>query len=205
MTEDLDGQGIRPEEAELIVGEINRLDRTVDALLRYARPDAATRPNADFGEALENVLRILRHEFGRRGCRLEVALEEDLPPVRAGEDEVKEILFNLILNALEAMPAGGELRVTARAADGRLSAAVEDTGRGVPEELREQIFEPSFTTKEGGTGLGLSIVRERLAEAGGAILCLPREQGTRMDFELPLATGGLPGEDGDRDTGSLEA
>jgi signal transduction histidine kinase len=196
MEEELAARGIRPEETELIVEEINRLSRTVDALLRYARPADAVRPTADFADVLGTVLQILRHEFGRRGCHAVAAVQEDLPPVGTGEDELKEVLFNLILNALEAMPSGGELRITARARDGRLLAAVEDTGPGIPEEMRERVFEPSFTTKDGGTGLGLSIVSERLAEAGGSIRCLGGETGTRMEFDLPLSPGPGPhGED----------
>jgi signal transduction histidine kinase len=187
LTEELEARGIEAEESELIVEEINRLNRTVSGLLRYARPGGDGQRPADFADTLQTVLRVLRHEFERRGCELRVDVPEDLPPVRADEDEVKEVLFNLILNALEAMPEGGSLTVSARAGDGRLSASVTDTGGGIPEELRERVFEPAFTTKEGGSGLGLSIVRERLRQAGGAIACRSSSSGTVMELELPLA------------------
>jgi signal transduction histidine kinase len=192
MTEELEAQGMALEEPELVVEEINRLNRTVDGLLRYARPAGNAEQTAQFSAVLDTVLQILRHEFDRRGCRPVLNVEEGLPPVAAGEDETKEILFNLILNALEAMPSGGELSLTARARDGRLHAAVEDTGSGIPHDVRGRIFEPSFTTRDGGTGLGLSIVRDRLLEAGGTIRCVDTGGGTRMEFELPLAAPGPP-------------
>jgi len=109
---------------------------------------------------------------------------EGLPLLRAGEDEVKEILLNLVLNGLEAMPQGGALRVSARPQDGRVCVEVSDTGPGVAPELIEKVFEPSFTTKAGGTGLGLSIVRDRVEQVGGSIRCASSAAGTTMTLLL---------------------
>ncbi len=187
LAEDLEARGIEVEESDLIVEEINRLNRTVSGLLRYARAPADGDRAADFADVLQTVLQVLHHEFERRGCRLETDLPEDLLPVAANEDELKEVLFNLLLNALEAMPEGGRLRVSAQSADGRLTASVADTGVGIPGELLERVFEPAFTTKPGGTGLGLSIVRERLRQAGGSIVCRSAPHGTVMELDLPLA------------------
>lgn len=187
LAEELEREGIQAEETDLIVGEINRLNRTVSGLLRYARPAAEGAQGADFAQILDVVLQLLRHELERRGSRLEVNVPDGLPPLRAGEDEVKEILFNLLFNALEAMPGGGRLSVTAQQRDNRLCVAVCDSGHGIPEEMREKVFEPSFTTKPGGTGLGLSIVRERLQQIGGTIQCSSSEKGTTMELAFPLA------------------
>ena len=194
LSEELATQGIEAEESELIVEEVNRLNRTVNGLLRYARPTGEGERAVDFADVLQTVLRVLHHEFERRGCKLHVDVDDELPPVRADADEIKEVLFNLILNALEAMPEGGRLDVSARADDGRLSASVADTGSGIPDELRERVFEPAFTTKQGGSGLGLSIVRERLQQIGGAITCHSSPAGTVMELDLPLAAaaGGPP-------------
>ena len=187
LEEELAQKGLHAEETPLITDEINRLNRTVSRLLRYARPAAEGRREADFAELLDTVLQLLRHESERRGVRLEVRLPEGLRPVHATDDEVKEVLLNLVLNALEAMPRGGALTVSARQEDERLHVGIHDTGPGIPEELREKVFEPSFTTKEGGTGLGLSIVRERLRQVGGAVRCSSSAEGTTMEIELPLA------------------
>jgi two-component system sensor histidine kinase HydH len=170
------------------VDEINRLNRTVTGLLRYARPAEEGRQETDFKEVLDVVLRLLRHELERRRTALQLSVPDGLPLVRAGEDEMKEMIFNLVFNALEAMPAGGTLTVQTEQSDNRLRVAVSDTGHGIPEELIEKVFEPSFTTKPGGTGLGLSIVRERLQQIGGTIRCRSSEAGTTMELDLPLAT-----------------
>jgi len=187
LSEDLARKGIQAEETDLIVEEINRLNRTVTGLLRYARPAEEGRQETDFAEVLDAVVRLLRHELARRGATFQADVPPGLPPVRAGEDEVKEVLFNLVFNALEAMPGGGTLTVTGEQKDDRLRVAISDTGHGIPQELLEKVFEPSFTTKQGGTGLGLSIVRERLQEIGGTIRCRSSEKGTTMELDLPLA------------------
>ena len=187
LEEDLARRGIAAEETGLIVEEINRLNRTVTGLLRYARPAEEGRQETDFREILDTVLRLLRHELERRGASLQVSVPDGLPLVRAGEDEIKEMLFNLLFNSLEAMPGGGTLTVTAHQQDNHLQVAISDTGHGIPEELVEKVFEPTFTTKAGGTGLGLSIVRERLKQIGGSIRCRSSDEGTTMELALPLA------------------
>jgi signal transduction histidine kinase len=194
LAEDLTQQGLEAEETGLITDEINRLNRTVTGLLRYARPGDSNGQPADFKDILETVLQLLRHELERRGALLEVSVPDGLPLLRAGEDEVKEILFNLLFNALEAMPGGGTLTVAAELTDGRLHVAVSDTGHGIPEDMIEAIFEPSFTTKEGGTGLGLSIVRERLQHVGGTVRCRSSEGGTTMALEFPVSQSRSEGQ-----------
>ena len=186
LAEELTQKGMEAEETDLIVDEINRLNRTVSGLLRYARP-AQEGGDTDFREELDTVLQLVRHEMDRRGCKAQVETPDGLPMVRAGQDEVKEVLLNLIFNALEAMPGGGLLTISARADGGRLAVRLTDTGPGIPEDALEKVFEPSFTTKEGGTGLGLSIVRERMQQMGGSIRCTSSPEGTTMELDMPLA------------------
>jgi signal transduction histidine kinase len=188
LEEDLARQGIRAEETGLVVEEINRLSRTVSALLRYGRAEANGREEANFREVLDTVLQLLKHELARRGIELQLSVAEGLPAVRAGEDALKEVIFNLLINAVEAMPDGGTLTLTALMQDGRLRACVADTGPGIPPEAIEKVFEPSFTTKPGGTGLGLSIVRDRLEQVGGKVRCRSSSAGTTMELDLPVVT-----------------
>ena len=187
LEEELAAEGRKVEETGLIVEEINRLNRTVTRLLRYARAAPEGQQTTDLPEVLGVVLQLLHHEADRRGVRVQVDVPEGLPPLRAGEDEIKEILLNLVLNGLEAMPEGGALTVSARAGDGRLTLALSDTGHGIPPELIEKVFEPTFTTKAGGTGLGLSIVLDRVQQIGGSIHCTSSGAGTTMTLELPVA------------------
>jgi signal transduction histidine kinase len=147
---------------------------TVARIKRYARREQDSRPEpVDLREVIGQVLEIARPRWahgGRTGARIRV--EQDLapvPPVRARGAELREVLMNLVLNAVDAMPEGGTLRVTTRAEGDRAVVAVSDTGIGIPDDLRRRIFEPFFTTKESGTGLGLSIVSGIISSYGGSI------------------------------------
>jgi PAS domain S-box-containing protein len=147
---------------------------TVARIKRYARREQDSRPEpVDLREVIGQVLEIARPRWahgGRTGARIRV--EQDLAPVPrvwARGAELREVLMNLVLNAVDAMPEGGILRVTTRAEGDRAVVAVSDTGIGIPDDLRRRIFEPFFTTKESGTGLGLSIVSGIISSYGGSI------------------------------------
>jgi signal transduction histidine kinase len=103
-----------------------------------------------------------------------------------------------LLNAIQATPAGGAVRVEARAADSSLLVSVTDSGPGVPAAQRERIWEPFFTTKQRGTGLGLAIVRKRIEEIGGAARLAPPRNGDGARFELtvPLSSTSVEGHEG---------
>jgi signal transduction histidine kinase len=114
------------------------------------------------------------------------ATQRELDGVRASA--IRDALSNILLNAVQATPAGGRVTVEAHAEGDHLLIAVADGGAGVPEKLRERIWEPFFTTKQRGTGLGLAIVRKRMEESGGsARLAAQREdEGARFELSLPV-------------------
>jgi signal transduction histidine kinase len=120
-------------------------------------------------------------------------VEAGLPAVLADRDQVLQVLLNLVRNALDAMPAGGTLRVAARGEGGAVAFSVSDTGPGVRPEDQPRVFEPYFTTKEGGTGLGLAIA-QRIAEEHGGTLELRSAPGEGATFTLtlPAAVVALP-------------
>ena len=108
----------------------------------------------------------------------------------ASEEALSEVLSNLIVNAMEAQPNGGRVRVSVSRYDDRLDIVVDDDGPGISPELRTKIFQPYFTTKATGTGLGLAIVARRIDEMGGTLACespLRNGKGTRFRLTLPLA------------------
>jgi signal transduction histidine kinase len=102
---------------------------------------------------------------------------------------VRDALSNLLLNALQATPAGGRIAVELAVDDNELNFSVTDEGAGVPAELHQRIWEPFFTTRQRGTGLGLAIVRKRIAEAGGQtrLASHPHGAGARFELRLPLS------------------
>jgi signal transduction histidine kinase len=118
---------------------------------------------------LEPVLRLIESTARKRGVTLAVRAGGALPPVWADADRLKQILLNLLLNAIEASPHGSEVAIEMRAARQGVLIEVTDHGSGIPAEHLEDIFNPFFTTKETGTGLGLALVHQMVVEHGGEI------------------------------------
>jgi signal transduction histidine kinase len=177
---------------ELIVGETDRLSRSVTQMLSFAR----TAPRADeprrAGELLDSVLLLFQREAAARGVTLKAeqgAREEELDGAAAAS--LRDALTNLLLNALHATPAGGRVSLAAFAEGGRLAVSVADTGPGVAPDQRERIWEPFYTTKQRGTGLGLAIVRKRIEEVGGHARLAPSRpgEGARFELAVPLKPG----------------
>jgi signal transduction histidine kinase len=175
----------------LVVTEIDRMNAKLTQLLHFAKPSVNGQRVGAIALAKQTAI-LFRHDAERRNVRLEFDQPSEEISVVASEDALSEVLSNLIVNAIEAQPDGGRVRVgLARHAD-RLEIHVEDDGPGISPELRAKIFQPFFTTKATGTGLGLSIVARRVAEMGGTIACespLKNGKGTRFRLTLPLAEG----------------
>ena len=173
--------------------EANRLNQLVDDLLDFARPSSPQPQPVPLGRLLEEAVRTATS--GQPHLHVEWALEPDVPPVPVDERMMRQAFLNLALNAVQAMPQGGTLRISARRCLTRPGASVEftDTGPGIPPGLKERLFEPFFTTKAKGTGLGLAIVQRTLDAHGGHISVeSPPGGGTTFRLILPLAPGPLP-------------
>ncbi|MFN3413673.1 MAG: sensor histidine kinase, partial [Thermoanaerobaculum sp.] len=122
------------------------------------------------------------------GIRLTAQLPPDLPLVRADRARLREVLLNLFLNACDAMGGQGEVRVWAKASGKAVHVWVQDTGPGVPAEIRDKIFMPFFTTKkEKGTGLGLALARAAMREMGGDLQLVPTSSGACFELTLEPA------------------
>ena len=140
---------------------------------------------------IESVVRLFQVSADKEGIQLNVQIEDDQELAGAAVSAVRVALSNLLLNALQATPRGGEVAITERIEDDNLVIVVEDGGPGIAADLRKRIWEPFFTTKQRGTGLGLAIVRKRLQEAGGTARLIPSVNGAGATFELrvPLQNG----------------
>jgi signal transduction histidine kinase len=189
MREDERVTGEYARDLDLIVGETDRLSRSVTQLLSFARqtPPAGAPARAD--ELARSLVALFQADAQVRAVKLELKASTHLPLDGAQATAVRDALSNLILNAIQATPAGGRVLVEARAEKDDLLFAVTDSGAGVPAELRARIWEPFFTTRQRGTGLGLAIVRKRMEESGGRALLAPPQQnaGARFELRLPLA------------------
>jgi signal transduction histidine kinase len=163
------------ERAEIIVSEVNRLEKILRDVLTFSRDARSHLEKHHVVEFVYDAVKIHKYACSEQSINLEVAMEKKLPPILIDQDQVRQALTNLITNALDAMPRGGTLKITAGMEtlnDVRyVFLKVSDTGHGIEKDKLPLIFEPFFTTKEigRGTGLGLSITRKIIEEHGGFI------------------------------------
>ncbi len=173
---------------DVVQGEVRRLNGIVESFLSLARPLALRPAVVPVAPLLREVADFIGPEAQARGVRLVTDLAPDLPAARLDGDHVKQVLLNLVSNALEAMPDGGTLTLGAVSRDGALVLGVEDTGPGIPAGLLPRIFEPYVTTRARGTGLGLAIARRIVEAHGGRIEAASRTgRGSRFTVTVPLA------------------
>jgi nitrogen fixation/metabolism regulation signal transduction histidine kinase len=168
-----------------LLAELQSLRRIVEGFAGFARlPEPKLQPT-DLNALVERVLHL--HAAAAEHVTIERAFQEGLPPVPADPDLLARALQNLVANALEAMPSGGTLRVTTRALPRHAEIALSDTGAGLDEEQRRQLFRPYHTTKPGGTGLGLVIVQGIVSDHRGELDVQSQPgAGTTFLMRLPL-------------------
>jgi signal transduction histidine kinase/CheY-like chemotaxis protein len=177
----------REEYLKLANTELERLMSTVQRMLDFYRPDGVDPQQVDISLLLKHVLSLLASQFEERGIRITTGFSSKLPNIIAVASQLEQVFLNLILNSFDAMPEGGELRITARLAKNMVEIMFQDTGPGVPEAERGHIFEPFISTKKNGTGLGLSVSYGIIAAHGGSIDLLPqRGKGACFRVLLPV-------------------
>ncbi|HEY6803682.1 MAG TPA: ATP-binding protein [Pyrinomonadaceae bacterium] len=152
----------------LIVGETNRLSQSVTQLLSFARRESPAEQAQGTDELLRSVVDLFKANAREQGITLEYLVTDDAHLSGKCVSVLRDALSNLLINALQASSSGGKVSLSAALDKSELLISVQDTGPGVPLELREQIWEPFFTTRQRGTGLGLAIVRKRVQEVGGS-------------------------------------
>jgi len=178
----------RREYFDLARNELERLMKTMQRMLDFYRPGSAKVEQVDILELLQHVISLTSQQLGQRHIEVQTDLPESLPAIYAVSSQIQQIFFNLILNALDAMPAGGNLEIRARERNRGVEITFQDSGPGIPEEKRNNIFEPFFSTKEGGTGLGLT-VSYNIVTAHGGILDLVNGNKPGACFRLFLPMG----------------
>ncbi len=178
----------RKEYFELAQNELERLMKTMHRMLDFYRPGAARVEQVDILELLQHVLSLASQQLSQRRIIVKKNVPESLPVIYAVSGQIQQVFLNLILNSLDAMPSGGELKVDAQAVDHGVEITFRDTGPGIPESHRNDVFEPFFSTKEGGTGLGLT-VSYNIVTAHGGTLNLVNGPESGACFRLFLPSG----------------
>ena len=208
MKEDLDESHEHIQDLDLIVSEIDRLTVTTSQLLEFAKPDLQDEQSCDVAGVVGSIIQILGHLARKHAVSLKTTNQCDQLVAMASRASVTDILLNLIKNAIEASCSSHDQsvqivsdivslmllskdRIPSNQADVTpvfVRVTVTDTGPGIPESTRSQMFSPFYTDKVGGTGLGLYLVAERLREIGGDVQCVSSEtEGTQFRLLLPVS------------------
>jgi two-component system sensor histidine kinase HydH len=190
--------GLDDESLGGLVHEVDRLEEIVSRLLQFSRADAQDLVPGDLNAVVAEAARLAEGSAESKAVRLEVDLQTDLPPVAMARSALLQVFRNLTTNAVQAMVAGGTLRLSTRVDPSRrlVLASVDDTGPGLAPEVTGHLFEPFFTTKAEGTGLGLAIAREITLAHRGDLRAANRPDGPGASFTivLPVSPAHLNGE-----------
>jgi len=165
-------------------GEIARLDQILTQFLKAIRPNPPNFESAQLPEIVAETLTTLSAEIQYRKIEVEVEPGEDLPPAWVDRAQARQAFFNVIRNAIQAMSAGGGLRISFAVADRLIGVAFQDTGPGIPPDQMTELFEPFQTTKPDGHGMGLMIVQRIMRDHGGGMLVESLPQGTRIQLHF---------------------
>jgi len=180
-------KGKMEKSVEVCSREVERLDGIITQFLAAIRPQQPDIQKVDLLDILSEVLELESHAFQKRGIEVIVDLDADIPPVLGDRNQLKQVFFNILKNAVEAMPAGGQLRVRWKKEGQYVYLLFIDTGEGIDPEDLSKVFQPYFTTKEGGNGLGMMIVQRIMKDHRGNIAIDSRPgKGTVVTLQIPL-------------------
>ena len=174
---------------ETIVRQVDRITKIMNQFLTFARRRPVEPCSIALRGIVEDALEMLHERLARHHIEVTLEVPEDLPAIWADPDQMNQVLLNLFINALQAMPSGGSLRVNVQLRTDTVVLMISDTGHGIPRESLNQIFTPFYTTKDvgKGTGLGLTIVHGIIEEHGGSIAVESTPgQGATFTIILPL-------------------
>ncbi len=174
------------EKLQIIVDEVKRLENFLGELRDFTRPALPKKQEVDLNNLIREVVGMMQDNAAANNITFDLQLDESLPLVAIDPNQMKQVLINLIKNALEAIEADGKITLTTRLMKDQIHLAVTDTGKGIPPEVMAEIFNPFFTTKKSGTGLGLPVVNKIVEDHHGTITVESTPQrGTTFTVILP--------------------
>jgi signal transduction histidine kinase len=172
-----------------LLKEVRHLENILNDFLKFAAKPRLKLERVSLNKLIEDLLDFIAPQAAKAQVRVTRSLSPAAPPVQADAERIRQSLLNLLLNALQAMPDGGELEIATEGADGSCRVRIKDTGVGIAPEHLEQIFNLYFSTKPAGTGLGLPMARKIIEEHGGSI-SVRSAPGSGAEFTIELPTLG---------------
>lgn len=182
------------EKVGIILDESKRMDKILKSLLNFAKPTDAKETVIDVNRVVQEVHELMSIGCDRQGIATRMELEPDMARAMGDPELLKQCVINIFKNAVEAMPDGGDLIIRTLMAPDRVVLQVEDTGSGIPEDIRSKVFNPFFSTKNKGSGFGLAMTKKIIEDMGGEVDLISRPgEGTRVTLSmlprLAVATG----------------
>jgi two-component system sensor histidine kinase HydH len=183
------GQAAEPvdELVGVLKTEVCRLNGVLESFRSFANLQHLTVQPTDALEVVENAIRLIRPQAAEQ--RVEIRLlhpDKEMPPVPLDAEKFEQAVLNLVINALEAMPEGGQLTLHVTLADREFRVSIHDSGPGIPPEIRPHVFQPYFSTKDRGSGMGLALSEKLINQHGGHIGFRTGPEGTTFDITIPL-------------------
>jgi two-component system sensor histidine kinase HydH len=178
---------IDQEKADLLVDEVERLNRSISELLEYSRPARLNKQSIELRIIIEKALQLVQSDLKAANITISQQFTDSNHSAAVDQDKLIQVLLNLFLNSIQAMPKGGHLAITMWDDTNSVYIEISDTGPGIEPSIRGQVFDPYFTTKLEGTGLGLSLSAKIIEDHHGSLsIDSSNDNGTVVTIRLPL-------------------
>ena len=172
---------------DIIIEEVKRLEKILDNITDFAKPSTLEKVDTQICEVMENTCILMENYFQEKHIKLHKDFETDVPVISIDPAQIKQVFLNILMNAVEAMPDGGDLNISIKSGIESIEIDITDSGKSIPQDLLQNIFDPFFTTKPNGTGVGLAVSLKIIENHGGNIAVESKHgKGTRMSLILPI-------------------
>lgn len=190
LENDFDKESPKYEFINIIRDEIERLNKLVFEFSHFAKPPEPELKEADINEIVDSVIRLTNNAAEQQRVKIISKLSEPLPGILIDAEQIKQVLLNIVINGIQAMPSGGTLDIKTASNNHHIDISIEDGGVGIETDKLSKIFNPFFTTKENGTGLGLSVSYQLIKKHGGDIAVSQNpDHGLTFTVSIPVEGG----------------
>jgi two-component system sensor histidine kinase HydH len=186
--ERLSGNKDDQQTADIMIQEVERLNRVVSQLIEFARPLQLKRENVQIAELVQHAVKLIAADAQKKQISIEIEAAAEIPPVEVDSDKIKQVFLNIFLNSLAALQDGGKLKIKLSSRTNNLEVIISDNGAGIEKMDLPRIYDPYFTSKPAGTGLGLAIVQKIMeAHGGNTSLESAAGKGTEVFLNFPIS------------------